>query len=146
MHRFSETNETTYRPTNEDCLMRIVTTPNFCSACVEGLWYALLRRVALIDDLAAGCSPTGERTLDLALVPLAELRADPVDVEESYEITWARDGVEVPEFKNKTQLVDEGGAVGSYAVRVQYRTEEVRVDPDGLLVSEAALVVTTRCE
>ncbi|KAI0770580.1 IgA peptidase M64-domain-containing protein [Fomes fomentarius] len=143
---FSEKNETSYRPTNEDCLMRIVTTPNFCKACLEGLWHALLRRVALIDDLIVGCSPAGERTLDLALVPLAHLRTDPVDVEESYEITWMKDGVEVEEFKNQTRLVDDGGAMGSYAVKVQYRTEEVRVDPDGLLEESAAIDVTTRCE
>ncbi|RPD74014.1 hypothetical protein L226DRAFT_535904 [Lentinus tigrinus ALCF2SS1-7] len=142
---FSEKNETSYRPTNEDCLMRIVTTPNFCKACTEGLWYALLRRVTLIDDLAVGCSPAGERTLDLNLVPLAHLREWPVGVEESYEVTWARDGIEVPEWKNQTSVADEGGALGSYAVKVKYWTEEVRVDPDGLLESEAAYVATTRC-
>ncbi len=61
------------------------------------------------------------------------LTSDLVDVEESCEITWVKDGVEVEEFKNQTRLVDDGGAVGNYTVKVQYRTEEVRVDPDGLL-------------
>lgn len=28
--RWSDKNQTSYRPTNEDCLMRIVTTPSFC--------------------------------------------------------------------------------------------------------------------
>ncbi|KAI0754585.1 IgA peptidase M64-domain-containing protein [Daedaleopsis nitida] len=143
---FSERNETTYRPTNEDCLMRIVTTPNFCKACVEGLWYALLRRVSLIDSLTPGCSAAGERTLALSLVPLAQFRKEPVDVDEGYEITWVKDGIEVGEFKNQTTLVDDGNAVGSYAVKVRYWTEEVRVDRDGLLEEEAAYVVTTRCE
>ena len=149
MHRFSETNETTYRPTNEDCLMRIVTTPNFCSACVEGLWYALLRRVALIDDLAPSCGAgtqfERQRVLDLSLVPLAHLRDTPVDVEEGYAITWVKDGVEVPAFANQTRLIDDGNAVGSYAVKVRYWTEEVRVDPEALLESVAAVTVTTRC-
>ena len=135
--------------------MRIVTTPNFCKACVEGLWHALLRRVSLIDDLTVGCSSlsgvTGgmnakpSRTLDLALVPLAHLRDAPVGVEEGLEITWVKDGREVPEFANQTRLVDDGDSVGSYAVRVRYSTEEVRVDPDGLLEAVAAVVVTTRC-
>ncbi|KAE9396150.1 hypothetical protein BT96DRAFT_119349 [Gymnopus androsaceus JB14] len=50
---YSTTNSTSYRPTNEDCLMRVVTTPNFCSVCLEGLWHALLGegRVKLIDGL-----------------------------------------------------------------------------------------------
>ncbi|KAI0718188.1 IgA peptidase M64-domain-containing protein [Cerioporus squamosus] len=143
---FSEKNETSYRPTNEDCLMRIVTTPNFCKACTEGLWHALLRRVTLIDSLVVGCSAaSGERTLDLALVPLAHLRARPVGVAESYEVTWARDGVEVPEWKNRTSVADAGDALGSYVVKVRYWTEEVKVDVDGLLESEAAYVATTRC-
>ncbi|KAH9932711.1 IgA peptidase M64-domain-containing protein [Epithele typhae] len=147
---FSETNETSFRPTNEDCLMRIVTTPDFCKSCTEGLWHALLRRVSLVDGLAVGCASLARaaapsRVLDLALVPLAHLRAAPVGVDEALIITWTRDGVEVPEFANATRFVDDGGAVGSYAVRVRYATEEVRVDPDGLLEATAAVVVTTRC-
>ncbi|KAI0642983.1 IgA peptidase M64-domain-containing protein [Trametes meyenii] len=146
---FSEKNETSYRPTNEDCLMRIVTTPNFCKPCTEGLWHALLRRVNLIDDLQSGCEEDEAgglaRTLNLDLVPLAHLRKSPVDVEESYVITWVKDGAEVKEFANKTKLVDAGDAVGSYVVNVQYVTEEVRVDTDELLTSTATASVTTTC-
>ena len=76
---------------------------------------------------------------------LAHLRSRPVDVQESYEVTWVRDGVEIPEWKNLTSVADEGGALGSYAVKVKYWTEEVRVDPDALLESEAAYVAATRC-
>ncbi|KAI0824018.1 IgA peptidase M64-domain-containing protein [Trametes gibbosa] len=148
---FSDKNETSYRPTNEDCLMRIVTTPNFCKSCLEGLWHALLRRVSLIDDLRPTCTPsvsqpgTSERTLDLSLVPLAHLRAHPVGVEESYTITWFKDGAIVEAFANQTRLVDDGDAVGSYAVHVQYATEEVRVDKDGLLESTGAVFVGSTC-
>lgn len=130
--------------------MRKVTTPNFCKACREGLWHALLRRVSLIDELTSNCSSdasTGEtqRILEVTLVPLAQLRDQPVNVEESYEITWLKDDVEFELFKNKTQLVDDGHAVGNYTVTVQYRTEEVRVDPDGLLKGETRVVVDTTC-
>ena len=126
--------------------MRIVTTPNFCKACTEGLWAALLRRVSLVDGLAVGCSPDGaERTLDLSLVPLAHLRAQPVDVDESYEITWTRDGREVGAWKNRTSVRDEGGVVGSYVVKVKYWTEEVRVDREGLTESFVGYDATTRC-
>ncbi|KAI0718190.1 IgA peptidase M64-domain-containing protein [Cerioporus squamosus] len=142
---FSETNETRYRPTNEDCLMRLVTAPNFCKVCTEGLWHALLHRVTLIDDLTVGCAPSGARTLDLHLVPLAHLRSRPVDVVESYEITWVKDGVEVLEWRNMTNVMDPGDALESYAAKVRYWTEEVRVDLDGLLESEVEYVVTTRC-
>ncbi|KAI0642979.1 IgA peptidase M64-domain-containing protein [Trametes meyenii] len=146
---YSDKNETSYRPTNEDCLMRIVTTPNFCKPCTEGLWHALLRRVDLIDDLRSGCKKDSSggwvRTLNLDLVPLAHLRERPVDVEESYIITWAKDGRVVEEFTNKTELVDTGDAVGSYVVNVRYVTEEVRLDKDGLLSSTAVTFVATTC-
>ncbi|KAI0351405.1 hypothetical protein OH77DRAFT_1429702 [Trametes cingulata] len=146
---FSDKNETSYRPTNEDCLMRIVTTPNFCKSCTEGLWYALLRRVNLIDDLQPRCETVESgklmRTLELSLVPLAQFRESPVDVAESYTITWMKDGEILPDFANKTTLVDDGDAVGSYVVNVQYATEEVRVDNDGLLSSTAASFVSTVC-
>ena len=155
-YRFSEKNETSYRPTNEDCLMRITSTPNFCRACIEGLWYALLRRVTLIDGLVPSCrGPAAvfdryaiskqQRVLDLSLVPLAHLRDTPIDVKEGYAITWVKNGVEVPAFENQTRLIDDGDAVGSYVVQVKYWTEEVRVDPDRLLESVAAVTVTTRC-
>ena len=77
--RFDAANHTRYRPTNDDCLMRKVTTPNFCKVCREGLWHALLRRVALIDDLTASCaSDATQRVFNVALVPLAQLRDKPV--------------------------------------------------------------------
>ena len=133
--------------------MRIVTTPDFCKSCTEGLWHALLRRVSLIDGLDIGCAPSDParpdsklaRTLDLQLVPLAHLRDAPVGVEEGLEITWVKNGQEVPAFANRTRVVDNGDSMGSYAVKVRYWTEEVRVDPDGLLEDAAAVVVTTRC-
>ncbi|KAH9932704.1 IgA peptidase M64-domain-containing protein [Epithele typhae] len=148
---FSDTNKTTYRPTNEDCLMRIVTTPDFCSVCMEGLWHALLRRVDLIDGLTVECSSDSapasppERTFNLSLIPLAHLRETSITLEEGFEITWTKDGVEVPEFTNQTRLVDDGGAVGEYAVWVRYKAAEVRVDPDGLLEARAMVTVTTTC-
>ena len=125
--------------------MRIVTTPNFCKVCTEGLWHALLQRVTLIDELTVGCSDSGERTLDLSLVPLAHLRSRPVDVAESYEVTWVRNGVEILEWKNETSVTDAGSVLGTYVVQVKYWTEEVRVDEDGLLESEVEYVATARC-
>ncbi|KAK6992530.1 hypothetical protein R3P38DRAFT_3225605 [Favolaschia claudopus] len=106
---FSLDNQTPYRPTNEDCLMRQVTTPNFCKACIEGLWLALLRNVSLIDDIDA---------------------SSVADLGESYTVTWRKDGQAIDKFTNSTE-----GEVGSgqYAIEVQYATNEVRVDRDDRL-------------
>ncbi|KAJ7081626.1 IgA peptidase M64-domain-containing protein [Mycena belliarum] len=136
---FSLDNATTYRPTNEDCLMRIVTTPNFCKACLEGLWLALLRDVRLIDALEEECTP--EPTLALRLVPLAHLRAAPVPgLDDTYSITWTHDGVAVPAWANQTRVVAPGP--GKYDVRVTYNTREVRQDPDDLLSAHAEYTVS----
>ncbi|KAI0762017.1 IgA peptidase M64-domain-containing protein [Trametes elegans] len=146
---YSTDNNVTYRPTNDDCVMRNVTKPNFCKICMEGLWHSLLRRVDLIDGLESRCEQDAAgnwtRTFDLSLAPLANNRKNPVDVQESYTITWLKDGIVLDAFANKTTLVDDGGATGDYVVNVQYTTEEVRVDPDGLLRANANSSVSTGC-
>ncbi|KAJ7465162.1 IgA peptidase M64-domain-containing protein [Mycena latifolia] len=138
---FSLDNSTTYRPTNEDCLMRIVTTPNFCKACLEGLWLALLRDVSLVDGIDEACAPptssTPASTLSLRLVPLAHLRA-PV-LADSYTISWSRDGFPLAAWANKTQVGPAGP--GTYTVRVKYDTPEVRMDPEGRLEAEVEYTV-----
>lgn len=145
-HSFSLANETTYRPTNEDCLMRIVTTPNFCKVCLEGLWHSLLRRVDLIDNVEVGCSELDRRTVSLNLVPLAEFRTDAVAASESYSIMWYKDGRVLDAFTNTTALdLDDGEALGHYTVDVQFSTEEVRVDKDNLLFSRSDFDIADRC-
>ncbi|OCH90452.1 hypothetical protein OBBRIDRAFT_793331 [Obba rivulosa] len=157
---FSEKNKTSYRPTNEDCLMRQVTTPNFCKVCIEGLWLSLLRRVDLIDDLRLGCqweldtespdkpSPVGKwkRTLELDLIPLAQFRAGGSATQESYAITWVKDGHILENFTNRTSLeVDDEDALGHYTISVRFTTTEVRMDRDGLLHSEWRHAVRSTC-
>ncbi|KAJ7766478.1 IgA peptidase M64-domain-containing protein [Mycena maculata] len=143
---FSFENVTTYRPTNEDCLMRLVTTPNFCKACLEGLWLKLLRDVTLIDTIDESCAPpassgpTPTSTLTLRLVPLAQFRTSAVaGLDESYTVTWSKDGVVLPAWTNKTQV---DAAPGTYAVDVKYTTTEVRVDPTNLLTAHMNYTVS----
>lgn len=157
---FSNKNQTSYRPTNEDCLMRIVTTPNFCKVCLEGLWLSLLRRVDLIDSFRVGCVETTsdtpspapdakkwKRTLEVDLVPLAQFREEGIDGDESYTITWLKDREVLEAFTNKTRVeVDDNElAIGSYIVDVQFITPEVRVDKDHLLMSRKEVQITSEC-
>ncbi|TCD65504.1 hypothetical protein EIP91_002552 [Steccherinum ochraceum] len=137
---FSETNTTSYRPTNEDCLMRIVTTPNFCKVCLEGLWLSLLRRVDFIDSISTSCDQIGvspprfNRVLDLKLVPLGQFRLPADDLEagnkipaEEYSITWYKDGEVLEEFVNQTHIEvndGDGQGVGLYSVEVKFTTTE----------------------
>ncbi|KAG1727908.1 IgA peptidase M64-domain-containing protein [Suillus occidentalis] len=141
---FSIDNDTSYRPTNDDCLMRSVTKPNFCKVCLEGLWLSLLKRIDLIDNSKIICGRDRHRTLEVDLVPLAELREHPVSSEESYSITWSKDGKVIPHFANMTH-VDVGDEVGMYHIDVQFSTEEVRVDKGKLLGASRSFTVTETC-
>ncbi|EJD00187.1 uncharacterized protein FOMMEDRAFT_142576 [Fomitiporia mediterranea MF3/22] len=142
---YSEKNVTTYRPTNEDCLMRIVTTPTFCKVCIEGLWHALLRRMDLIDDISSGCvlgdDSSVKRSIAVKLVRLAQFREEPVAHSEAYIITWRKDGIEMPEFANQTSIVVDN-IPANYSVQVEFATDEVRIDPNGYLRSTTTLEVT----
>lgn len=141
---FSIDNDTSYRPTNDDCLMRSVTKPNFCKVCLEGLWLSLLKRIDLIDNSRIICGRDRHRTLEVDLVPLAELREHPVSSEESYSITWSKDGKVIPHFANMTH-VDVSDEVGMYHIDVQFSTEEVRVDKGKLLGASRSFTVTETC-
>jgi hypothetical protein len=148
---FSLQNKTTYRPTNEDCLMRQVTTPNFCKVCTEGLWVSLLRRVDLIDDLIVECPQNTDANeikfaVELYLVPLANFRTDSVAPRDSYTIIWTKNGNVLDHFTNNTQLiVGKSDAHATHAVNVTYTTEEVRMDKDGLLSSYQEIIFPDSC-
>ncbi|KAJ7863462.1 IgA peptidase M64-domain-containing protein [Mycena olivaceomarginata] len=130
---YSLDNQTTYRPTNEDCLMRQVTTPNFCKACLEGLWLALLRDISLIDAVEESCSPASGVLTTLTLR---------LGLNESYSVTWTKDGRALEDLTNKTEV--EVGP-GRYAVEVKYTTSEVRVDRDNVLNARMEYAVEGGC-
>ncbi|KAH7100838.1 IgA peptidase M64-domain-containing protein [Auriculariales sp. MPI-PUGE-AT-0066] len=145
---FSITNETTYRPTNEGCLMRLVTTEGLCSICIEGLWHSLLRRVDLIEStVVAMPSGSDPLTIDIRLLKLAQLRQQDQDHlaaanHEAYIISWTRDGISLDEFVNKTSIsIPPKDASGLYLVHVEFKTDEVRSDPKKLLTASRAVLV-----
>ncbi len=139
--------------------MRVVTTPDFCKACTEGLWLSLLKRVNLIDNLTESCirvtsSSDWVKSLTIDLVPLAHLRLPDSVVQregetinnEAYAITWTKDGVVQDEFTNQTSIsIFDSSSLGKYVVSVQFYTDEVRVDKDGLLKSSLEYDVTRSC-
>ncbi|KAL5639988.1 hypothetical protein ACGC1H_007329 [Rhizoctonia solani] len=132
---------TSYRPTNEDCLMRQVAQPNFCVVCTEGLWLRLLSRVSLIDkvsfyDSVLEGTDTG---IELSPVALAQYRS-PAETEylarkgtkEAYLIRWFSYGREVEEWQNATRIDVECRSVGGLIeVEVQFLSSEIRKDAKG---------------
>jgi len=153
---YSDDNETSYRPTNEDCLMRMVTSPNFCKVCTKTLWLHLLTRINFIDDISESCvqhhhsgsslaSSSWSKVINLHLVPLAQLRKTPVSPNESYTITWAKDGSLLSQFTNKTRIeIDDENAIGRYTIQVKFATEEIRLKSKKL-VSGIDYTVSTKC-
>ncbi|KIJ62676.1 hypothetical protein HYDPIDRAFT_30269 [Hydnomerulius pinastri MD-312] len=137
-------NETSYRPTNDDCLMRSVVKPNFCKVCLEGLWLSLLKRVDLIEDLRLSCSGQAfnTKTVELDLVKLAQFREEPIKSRESYTVTWFKDGQVLESLTNLTR-VELDDAPGSYRVEVAYSIDEVRSDPKGYLTASKAFDVSS---
>lgn len=125
-------NQTSYRPTNEECLMRAVAYPNFCKVCLETLWLKLLQRISLIDNLTERCErrpgvETFLKIFDLDLLPLADLRQEPIAMKESYTIIWKKNGGIMEEFTNRTRVeLGDDGAIGNYSVHIKFETEEVR--------------------
>ena len=150
--RYSDINETSYRPTNEDCLMRAVTSPNFCKVCTERLWLYLLKRVAFVDDISESCvghrsgsASLWSKVIDLHLLPLAHLRKTPVSPDESYTIIWNKDGSLLPQFTNKTRIeIDDESALGEYTIKVNFATEEIRLKSKKL-ISSVNYTVKTKC-
>ncbi|RYP92812.1 hypothetical protein DL770_001092 [Monosporascus sp. CRB-9-2] len=134
---FSATNRTTYRPTNNLCLMRDTYSPDFCSACIEGLWLSLLGPLFLIENVTQAARPDGSTNVTVDLLPLAEFRQVPNGHDEAYTILWygADEDVVLEEWTNSTSALI-GPDVTEFGVEVRFWTEQVRVDSAGVLVQK----------
>jgi hypothetical protein len=146
--------------------MRVVTTPDFCSVCTEGLWLSLLARVELVESLVASCAPASPpghfpipgrpkklRRLEAALVPLAHLRASADEFgmaasNESYTIRWFRQHEEVRHARGKTVIEldgDDEDALGEWEISVQFETDEIRQDMSRMTRGWAGVFVSEKC-
>ncbi|KAF8558277.1 hypothetical protein OG21DRAFT_1455775 [Imleria badia] len=134
-------NGTSYRPTNDACLMRTVARPNFCNVCLEGLWLSLLERVDLIEDLRVTCPGPSSRVVSVDLVKLAQFREQPIERAESYTVAWTRNGRALEALANLTQ-VELSDVDGTYRVDVAYAIDEVRLDPRGYLHASRTFNIT----
>ncbi|KAI9147210.1 Hybrid signal transduction histidine kinase K [Paramyrothecium foliicola] len=138
---YSETNTTTYRPTNNDCLMRWTYTVDFCAACIEGLWWALLRPLSLIDSITQVARPTAVTNITLDLLDVAQFRKVPRPTE-AYTIKWfnAANNSPLAQWTNRTSaLINQ--SIAQVDVEVRLWTAQVKVDKEGLLVQKERIAV-----
>lgn len=144
-------NTTTYRPTNEGCLMRQVVYPNFCPVCIEGLWLHLLKRVDLIDNISITCPAAANEPISvgLELLSLAHLRKPGekhLGNEESYAILWRHNGIVIDPWVNSTTVeIQSVDADGQWEVFVEFSTPEVRKDERGYLLGQRNFALLDVC-
>ncbi|OXA56829.1 uncharacterized protein LOC110848011 [Folsomia candida] len=122
----------TFRPTNAGCLMRNMTSNSFCPICKEGMWYQFLTRISIIDSVAVGVvpNPDGSRPVILNTLKLGQLREPGNEVEdERLEVRWFRAGVEQTDLRD---LFEVDAQAGSWTVQVDFKTPDIRNDPQGL--------------
>jgi len=129
-----------FRPTNEGCLMRNMSTPHFCPVCQEGMWEQFLQRVSLIDNVTVSDNANnGTREVTVQTLKLGRLRESGNEVPgESLDVKWFRNNQEQVALRDQFAINAEPG---NWSVEVHFNTTEVRHDPRDLLTSSEDFVV-----
>ncbi|KAJ3046627.1 hypothetical protein HK097_000677 [Rhizophlyctis rosea] len=138
-----------YRPTNEGCLMRNMSSEAFCSVCKEGLWQNLLSKISLIDEITISHTPATSSFLSLfsrnekkktqvsvTTLPLAQFRVGSKIEGEEFLVRWYVGGREREELRGQwsVEVEDgEGKGNGKWEVDVEFVTREVRKDLRGVM-------------
>lgn len=93
------------------------------------------------DDVEVSKIPNGDtKRVDLHTLKLGQLRESGNEVgDESLEVRWSHNGQEQPQLNNHFGI---DAKVGSWSVFVQFLSNEVRNDPNGLLQDTAHFTVT----
>ncbi|KAI9291203.1 hypothetical protein K502DRAFT_368636 [Neoconidiobolus thromboides FSU 785] len=125
----------TYRPTNAKCLMRNMTSSSFCNVCKEGMWLQFLKRISLIDSLEY----TNKR-IYLSTLKLGELRDYSSRIPgESLNISWYYNSKY--QFLYHNQYTIPNPKKGNWTVKVEFKTKEIRKDPENHTVDFATIIV-----
>lgn len=129
-----------YRPDNELCLMRNMTSQVFCPICQETIWLQFLTRISLIDNVTVTESSTSVY-VSLTLLPVAQFRRTPI-AGESYVINWYKNDVQIPSLSNLISWSESKvSAAGEWTTVVQFITPEVRSDPENLLTATQSFFI-----
>jgi len=123
-----------YRPTNEYCLMRNMSSPHFCSICKETMWLQFFSKVSAIDGIVVACDDA-QVSVKLNAIPLGQFRSHETLVPgESYNLRWILNGNHVVSLDNLFEWTfDRSAAVGTWSANLDFVTPQVRQDPTNLL-------------
>ncbi|KAJ9058018.1 hypothetical protein DSO57_1016700 [Entomophthora muscae] len=110
--------EKSYRPTNEKCLMRNMTSLTFCNVCKEGIWSQFLQRIFLIDSL-----DFKNDTLVLTTLKLGHLREGSLISGERLTIEWTLNDSPATQYNGK--LTIPSPAKGRWTANVTFSSPEI---------------------
>jgi hypothetical protein len=80
-------------------------------------------------------------TISLAMLEFGQLREKP-QKSEQYKISWTKDGVLATKYDDEVRIsLPIGDARGTWMVRVQLLTDEVRKDLNGVLQDSATFEI-----
>ncbi|MEK6579735.1 MAG: hypothetical protein AABZ55_10955 [Bdellovibrionota bacterium] len=108
-----------YRPTFDTCLMRNMLSKEFCSVDQENMWQRFLDRVSLIE----GVSVTGKEKS--AEISLQAPRLEGMEIH-WYQVDHLGQEKELKRVAGEFNWIAELSERGTYRVRAQFRTKEVR--------------------
>lgn len=117
--------------------MRSIYSPDYCYACLEGMWLALLKPLSLIENTTQTALPDGSAQVDLTLLPLAQFREIPIPHEESYTILWygSNRNTVLDQWTNQTTATFARN-VREFGVEVRFASDQIKADKDGVLVQK----------
>ena len=132
----------TYRPQNEVCLMRNMSSSDFCVACKEGMWWQFFMRMSAIDDIEV--EHLLLRThVKVKTVGLGQFRDEAIPgLNDRLDISWIHNNIPQPQLVGYFSWdLPTASSRGTWIATVTYHTEEVRVDPSKLLTFTKTITI-----
>jgi len=106
------------------------------------MWIQFFLTVSAIDNITQTCAGTSV-TVKLNAIPLAQFRPVPITGEQ-YILKWQRNGVAVPNYNNVFQwTAQRSQVVGTWVALLEFKTPQVRQDPNQLLIFEGTTAITS---
>lgn len=119
-----------YRPTHDTCLMRDMTSKQFCSVCQENNWHEFFKRIKPIDQVKVSKKSPASYQVQLHAVDFPSQGAGISNTPELL-IDWFKDGNKLAKYSGlKTITVQKSEAAGKWQVRAKVVSSEIKTDPN----------------
>jgi len=132
-----------YRPMNEKCLMRNMSSRHFCSVCYEGMWTRFFSIMSAIDEVEVNCTGGDLARVTLNSVKLGQLRPGGPQPGESLQVRWYWGNQLQSDYNDMFTFNVSTQFSGSWNVEMRYITPLVRHDPSNLLLFEQPFNIST---